>query len=72
MRTKKELEKIIKEIEAIGLRIEAHHLGGFHVHPLAEDDSCIWGDKLDRLILIAQKYKLLHYIDFVMGYVRLH
>jgi len=64
-------KKIIKEIEAVGLKIEAK-LDGFHVYPIESDDSCIWSTKLAKLISIAQKYGLGHYINFELGYIRLH
>jgi len=67
----KEQKKIIEEIEAVGLKAEAQ-LGGFHVCPNDDDDSCIWRDKLDKLIAIAHKYRLSYYINFEMGFVRLH
>ena len=67
----KEQKRIMEKIEAVGLKAETK-LNGFHVYPGKKDDSCIWSTKLDKLIAIARKHNLLYYINFELGYVRLH
>lgn len=64
-------KKIIDEIEAIGLRVKVLD-PGLAVYPSKEDDNLIFTPVLNKLIAIAYKYGLGHYINFAEGYVRLH
>jgi len=63
--------EIKKEIEAIGLRVE-NYPNGLLVYPSEESEYIIQTNELEKLIRIAQKYNMGHYINFERGFVRLH
>jgi len=62
-------KKIMKKIKAIGLRVEIAD-SGFLVYP-KEESYLLCTAELDKLIAIAQKYNLRHYVNFEEGYIRL-
>jgi len=61
----------MREIRDIGLQVKVIE-PGLAVYPSKEDDNHIWTLRLNKLLAIAQKYGLRHYINFDLGYVRLH
>lgn len=67
----KNQKKIMEEIEAIGLRIKEDG-SGYLVYPKERDEYLIFKVELDKLIGIACKYNLRYYINFELGYVRVH
>jgi len=68
----KNKKKIIEEIKAVGLKVKILSFG-FCVYPGDRDeDNAIYTNELDKLLVIAQKYGLGHYINFDDGFVRLH
>jgi len=64
-------KEIIKEIKAVGLRVEIYS-GGFNIFPNDKNVPVIYYNKLRKLIAIAQKYNLIYYIDFDTEFIRLH
>ena len=71
----KNITRIKKEIEAIGLRVEINDRG-LNIYPRALGDGgvdgTIWFDQLLKLIPIMQKSNAFYRINFDRGYVRLH
>lgn len=63
-------QKKIKELieKAVDLKVEIKK-SGINIYP---DDHLILTFQLDALIVIAQKYRLKHYINFKEGCMRLH
>lgn len=67
----KNRNKIMKEIKAVGLRVKVNE-PGLTVYPNKENEYLILTSELRQLIAIAQKYNVGYYINFDLGYVRLH
>lgn len=62
-------KRIKEEIEeAVDLKVEIKE-SGFNIYP---SDRLIYTFELDRLLTVARKHGLQHYINFEDGYIRLH
>jgi len=61
-----------KEIEAVGLKVKVLTNGLAVYRDKEKNEDVIYTTQLDKLIAIAQKYNLKHYISFLGGFVRLH
>lgn len=65
----KNINKIKKEIEAMGLRVKIQN-NGLNIHP--PTDGLIFTDNLNRILFIADTYNLRRYLNFNERYLRLH